>query len=435
MSTASPKVISFSKIKKSNISSEKKTRLKKLLDFFREENVLSKLVMQACEKGFLSIPSIFSDNLSHCNNGFYAGQNVLVFKDKYLGKSFFISQLSCLVYSIYDPEENIFFSIEENESRQTKLFRRILFEAKKNDFNDGVFLGVINGYDRPYHYFYDKAPYLLNIGSFDTQNLKILSLRNEAFLKASFFGSKDEIVADSLQEAYQGRSGFYISPGYPLGFKDKVKINDNFDELIKEKFSGSFSDDFYTNEKPTFIWFGMCSEKRRWVERDAAYKKIILKLVHEVEGVFFIFDGLTRPPYKDVNEFCEMPIVKDEINSIQEFVTSLGEPINYVSLVGSCAEEKLKWAFKTDFFISNALTDSMWCSRFARKPGVCYSSAASYTEIHRQHRHPVSLTISHELIKDTGDKKNNWSKMDFSIDPNVFSQCVFDEIQKYYSFI
>lgn len=425
-----PEVVKFSQLGQLSCSSEKKYRVKRLLSFFKKNNVLEILVSQAHSNDRVLAPSIYSDGEAVCNQGFFAGQNVLVFRDIARSKIFYVSQLSCLVYGVFDLDENVFFSVENNPSRQNSLIKNMLAQRVEIDSSKGRFLGVVNGYDRPYHYFYDKLPYLVDLLDSVPKELKVCSLRGGAFIKSIFLGFENEVIVNSLKEAYEhgeekfGGKVFFIDVGHPLGFKNKDKVNESLDSFLRSRVLGSLGGGALHNKRESlYIWLGMCSEKRQWLERDAAYRDLILRIVRRLKSPFFILDGLTRPAHISEREFFELPFVKKEEESVAQFISDFGGGVSFISLLGATAEEKLKKSFMVDFFISNALTDSIWCSRFAKKPGVCYSSSNSYEEIFRQHRHPNSVLIPQEMVAD--QEEGNWSKTNFSIAPNIFSEFAF----------
>jgi hypothetical protein len=323
------------------------------------------------------------------------------------------------VYGILDVDKRIFYSQERNPGRQDALVRQLISKVDVRSRSDGVFLGIINGYQRPYHYFYDKAPFLCNLDPSIISGSKFLSVRDRAFLPASFFGGSDEVIVDDLSEYIDNREGFAIDVGHPYKFEGKIRVNDFFDEKIENIFrSGCVKNETKKNGAPV-IWIGVCQEKRRWVEFHDAIRMLINIIIIDFPNVSFIFDGLTRPEYFDEIDFKNIARVKNDSLAVENVVNSFNG-IDYVNLVGRTAKEKLAWAFKTDFFISNALTDSMWCSRFAMKSGVCFSSRSSESEVFRQHRHPVAHIFPFEYVHDLGDEGENWSKMDFSIDPSLF---------------
>lgn len=94
----------------------------------------------------------------------------------------------------------------------------------------------------------------------------------------------------------------------------------------------------------------------------------------------------------------------------------------YIELFGAKAEEKLQWASIADFFVSNALTDSMWCSLFYRLPGVVHYSPLSLKEVLKTQKHYKSYFLPKEIIQSERKegKPGPWS--DYTIDPLLISK-------------
>ena len=399
----------------------------RVVDYFRDENILSKMLVEASTQNSLTLPSIYTEGIAYCTQGFFCGQNTLVFRDGV--QVFFITQLSSLLYGIFDVSGRVFYSQERNADRQEILIRALMARAAIKNVAHGKFLGVINGYQRPYHYFYDKIPFLYTVEPSLLNRTTFLTVRDKAFLPASFWGGGNEVVVDDLSGYIDSREGFAIDIGHPYGFNKKSHVNDVFDTRVKSNFEASEVIDLSGIDGRLVIWFGVCQEKRRWVELLAAVNMLIERVSFFFPDVFFVFDGLTRPEYVDELEFKSVPRVRQDILTLEEIIFE-SKLVNYISLIGKTAREKLFWAFKTDFFISNALTDSMWCSRFAMKPGVCFSSDSSQSEILRQHRHPKAHLFPFEHVHDLGKEGENWSKMDFSIEPGLFVDFTFSILKE-----
>lgn len=422
MSSDLVKVIKFSEL-----NSVSDRLIVRVVDFFRDENVLSKMLSEAVARNHLTLPSIYGEGNACCVQGFFCGQNTLVFRDGV--QVFFITQLSSLLYGIFDIGGRVFYSQERNPGRQDILIRALLAWVDVKRSSHGKFLGIINGYQRPYHYFYDKIPFLYTLESSLLSRITFLTVRDKAFLPASFFGGENEVVVDDLSGYIDNHEGFAIDIGHPYGFNKKSHVNDILDSKIKGAYEVSKVTSLSGVNGGPVIWFGVCQEKRQWVELLDAVKIFIDRISFSFPNALFVFDGLTRPEYVDEVDFIIADRVRRDVQILEKIVSE-SKLNNYVSLVGKTAKEKLFWAFKTDFFISNALTDSMWCSRFAMKPGVCFSSGSSQSEVLRQHRHPKAHLFPFEHVHDLGDECENWSKMDFSIEPGSFVDFTFSILKE-----
>lgn len=420
---------SFDVVRFCDLDSVRDEKVETLIKFFSDDNVFNIILRQAISTNKISVPSIYSDGVATCERGFFFLQNCLVFVD---GRAcFVVTQLSSLLYGILDLQNKVFYSQEFNLSRQTPLIDGIVNEEKLIRPEGKGFLGVINGYQRPYHYFYDKVPFLSLLDPNLIYASTALSIRDKAFLPALVFGFKSEVIVDDLSEYISRNEGFALDIGQPYRYSQKMFINALFEDRIMRSFSNS-GGELSSGESPQpVIWLGCCQEKRKWVELYDALELFIDEIRKDFPKSLFIFDGLTRPEYMDENVFKGLKRVRNDVSEIMEFVKKFDD-LSFFILAGKSAADKLEWAFRTDFFISNALTDSIWCSRFAKKNGLCFSSRSSQSEVLRQHRHPVATIFPFEKVKDLGPDHENWSKMDFSIDPYDFSKLALSKFKESY---
>src|SRR5690606_15239394 len=86
------------------------------------------------------------------------------------------------------------------------------------------FLGIINAYPRPYHYFRDKLTILLGYEG-ALKGVPILTLEKEAFLSADIVPeAMEEVVSGELNDYLQDQKGFAIDLGGSFNSDHRQKM-------------------------------------------------------------------------------------------------------------------------------------------------------------------------------------------------------------------
>lgn len=337
------------------------------------------------------------------------------------------SFIFCLIQNhsnlaIWFPLKNIYISLyAHNDLIHQHIipkFVSIIFKKAKN-FKDIVFNSppdpkIFLSYPRPFHFFVDLLP-----SYFSLKNQIYLNESNIIYLRESSFFILGDVsdniyeTEDQLNKSIHGNNFYTIKPVRDLINR---KFNDlYYSEWIVKKAIGSVEKNILQNidENQFVLWLSICNEKRSWIESNLGVRKIIEAFSTRKSSIYIVLDGMTSP---------ELEIKKDFVNNsaLKEFelancIIKDYPNIKFLNAVGYNSKEKIELANRTDFFIANFLTDSMYVARFCSKPGVGYgANKADY----KTHRHPQTFIFPSKYVSDLEDDvKGNWSKTGFSIDP------------------
>ncbi|WP_201501240.1 hypothetical protein [Psychrobacter cibarius] len=291
-------------------------------------------------------------------------------------------------------------------------------------------ISLINGYYRPYHYFYDTLQTLEHskISNFN----EIIDLQEIAFLPSSILAPRLNNKVISVEElpAYlknKNSVAIALSSVRPIKGLNFIK---SFSDKIYDRVEATYklSDEFVENN--FIIWIGICQESRQWFEQQTALEGLINKIKALRKDVHFIFDGLTCPHYLNEDEYKYEYCTK-EIELLEEIVKSTGlKSADFSNTIGAHAFKKIYFSKLVDFFITDALTDSIWPATFGKKPGVAYSIERS--EIVQYH--PNTEFVPQEHVIESGDQTGNWARVGFSIDPDFFIDFTISALEQKTSF-
>lgn len=355
----------------------------------------------------------------------YKGNNNYIFFSGYI--DFCIIQRVSLSFAVFFPDISL---IVHRGKKDEKLLSAIeeMINIIEEDF---VFLEsprlfLINGYSRPYHYFYDtmQAYKYWNLSIFS----KFVDLKESAFLPSTVFVSeeKTQVVEYSQLNNYLLSSNAVGFTASSLPSIKNLNFIESFSDYISSLIDKKYQLPVNMNNNDIIIWIGICQESRIWIEQEAAILKTITKIKSCYKSAFFVFDGLTCPHYLDSEDFIVHKCNK-ELTLLNSIVEKSGfSKEDYISLIGAKAVEKISISEKITFFISDALTDSIWPATFGKKPGVAYSIDRSRLV----HFHPRTTFIPKEVIKEVGDGTESWARAGFSINPDFFSKFVMEQLEK-----
>ncbi len=433
------KLFSYGKIAKApDIDPVLKKRVRKLLILFREDEHIGNLFQQARKKGYVELPSVHSNHLAKCSFSIYsADKNFLRFVDRN-GKIFYIVQNPrYFLHSIYLPDENIIFSNAAGRSQIMPMLRSFhrdlsnvdeleLIESRRN------FLGVINAYPRPYHYFRDKITTLLFLEEY-LANMPILTVQNQAFLDADLINNGPEYrITGSLNSYVMQHQGFALDPAGPLS--PTYRNNMQFAAAsIRSKVCGKYENSELAellDKQTPIIWFGICSQKRVWLNQNSTIATIIDSIIEEYPDALFIFDGLTAPVGVNEEEY-KNTVAADEVRNLENILAKVkySDRVKYVSLVGAHADKKIFAGNKVDYFLSSALTDSIWVAHFNRKRGLAYLATVANSD---EHSHPKTFIVPEEYVQDEENvESKNWSAVNYRVDSDFLCWSVLNGLSQW----
>lgn len=344
---------------------------------------------------------------------------------------FWLAQSNAFVWFIYFPEAEVAI---HRGLMVDELIRSVeMLKNKKVKKNQKSKMYFINGFPRPYHYFYDRTlPFRYLDEGCDSPSF--ISLKESAFLPAkAFYDSADEVVI-SLEEINDfllknNAIAFSLGGGFGVDRKDHIY---HFSDIISERVSDHLEVEAvydFDENSAKFVWIGLCQESRKWKEQVEAISLVVQEIKEKDGEVVFVFDGLTCPHYLSSHDFILEKCSK-EVAVLEEVVEKSGlKNDQVISLVGRKAVEKILWAHRCSFFISGALTDSLWPATFGKLPGVAYSIPRAKIN---GHCHPNTKFIPPSKVREIGKGDGNWARAGFSINAVYFKDFVVGEFSKIY---
>lgn len=341
--------------------------------------------------------------------------------------SFWLVQRVSFAFMVIFPKHKIIVHRGKKDNKLLAAIKDINFFVKKElTLLEDPFFYLMNGYSRPYHYFYDT---MQSYSYWDLSKFsKLLDLKDTAYLPSSVLdvNISSEVISQSEINSYLLKNnaiGFTASSVPSIG---NISFIESFSKYMLSKTNLSNEKISDLENKNILIWIGICQESRCWIEQKEALVKLIKDLNHCYKDILFIFDGLTCPHYLNSTDFITRKCSK-ETELLDNIIKESGlTSKDYFSLIGAKALEKINISHNITFFISDALTDSIWPASFGRKPGVAYSIERAKAV----HFHPKTYFIPNEEIKEIGDGTGNWSRVSFSIDPNFFVEYTLNALSK-----
>ena len=350
------------------------------LKTLRKTDALTTFILACNQSCNSSFPSLSGDkNGSICYSSISRkSYNLLFFFDTICCEHFVLVQNTSFVSAIYFPDKNVFLYGSKGES-----YYRGILEDEEEDIGgrmrgfsseDRYDYFLINGYPRPYHYFYDITPTIIE-SLLSNGKIKIATKKELAFLSGKELTSMvGGGVSYDYEDVVRRKESVMILPGQVV----KKDAEEKIAPLKKFILGGCFSSS-RRRYGVVNLWIGLCSEKRFLLN----FYEVIDFLINEFSGrgrLVVFCDGLTSPSGYETSLFRNM--FCDEEIKVYKKLLNLYPDVSFVDLVGAKAGEKIKAASRIDYFFSNALTDSMWCSAFFDKKGIVYCSPRAELKYH-----------------------------------------------------
>lgn len=363
----------------------------------------------------------------HCRPVFsyYKNSNNYIFFNGDL--SFWLVQRINTAFVVMFPYQKLVVHRGSNNEKISTVIDDISFLMnEKLKFISEPKFCLINGYPRPYHYFYETLQAFKN---FDLSLFsEVVDVEESAFLPSTLFVSKDnnKVVSQGMLNNYLSENNYIGLAATAMNSVNQIdfleKFSDEISTVICDNTQLSIID--YAN-KP-IVWIGICQSSRIWIEQEEALIKSINKIKNSYPNAFFIFDGLTCPHYLNSEKFV-IEKCSGETNLLSSIIAKTKVIENqYLSVIGAHATKKISLSQKIDFFISDALTDSTWPAAFGKKPGIAYAIQRARIV----HSHPKTIFIPKDKVEEVGDGTGNWARVSFSIDPDFFSEFVLEHLNQ-----
>jgi hypothetical protein len=430
-------IIDFSALASANLDSSLKKRISIFVLAMRQGDPFSDAVLSAAEHAAILSPGLFSGESSECRASlFIAGRNVLVYLSG--GNPFYLVQGVNYLAGLYLPSKKIYIRCSGQidiidfvcrlNSEVERLSLPACIPAK------GRFLGVlVNCLSRPYHFFYDYLGALsvsLQVQGIDEAIPRYIYPAGQMFYDVNriFNTNKPMIFLDSADQKFNDEifaiGGYLIQPAHAMGIKN---VPSNLDRRIVDLSIKDYSDSYLLNElKQCFpiLWFGICGEKRAWLEQLDAIEKITKKLSNVYPKLAIIIDGITSPLNSNRSSLAAK--LKKDFELYGELMARLPSSLKVLSLIGETADVKIAAATKVDGFLTSSLTDSMYVARYCKKWGVSHHSNRA---VPQQHIHPNTLFVPQQMVKDLAeDSDKRWDKVDYSINPDLVASLFIDRL-------
>lgn len=300
------------------------------------------------------------------------------------------------------------------------LEKKGLLSQKNNQFQGFLF----GGHVRPYHQVYDCSltfnelclksnrkkiinsdisffPARLFPGDVETWNVMRLSRKDKGFFLLS--------CRDGLAKEKQLRAFFKRVQDFAGLEKERLQVNPGY----------------INPQGKLVIWLGTNFMKRSFVEQEEFFDFFIQRVLQLSSNVLFVVDGVTATLGQNKKQLQDNNLVQEK-RFVERLITKHNLKGKLVSLIGERAIDKLAYASFADFFVTNALTDSMWCSAFFRKPGVLHYSPLALSEALITQRHYKAYFIPKNMISSERKKGKPSPWADYSINPSELSTLCFD---------
>lgn len=453
-------VIVYNQIKdlmKSNkFNNRERGRIKKLYSLIKDSEFSNKLLEMAIIKNEIFVSSVFGGGLASCKESIYLNEyrkNFLRFIDG--NETFYLIQHK-KVTGIYFPTRNAFIRIAsvknmtpEMQVRDlnreiVRLFDKVLNRSKHRD--SVTLYGVLVSYVRPFHYFTELLPALHNFRRKNDPKVfykipKIISFEEGMFysIKNLYSLPCDEQVVDKneLNDLLLINNGFTIHPSYNYSHSADPLISDLnkllIDKSINNLLYDSVERENFEKLKDCYplLWFGVCGEKRSWIEQIDGIAMIVREVHKLYPDVGVVLDGLTSTAVQNETQFKKEKAKKD-IEVSEQIIKRVNPSIPVFNLIGSTSAKKIAYASQIDFFLTGYGTDSMYVARICRKHGVGHINNIMNAAVHK---HPFTYKIQGEFVKDILNNESNeaGTHISYSIKPENVCSIFMEKLQNFLS--
>jgi hypothetical protein len=305
---------------------------------------------------------------------------------------------------------------------------------------DNHFDGVIASHSRPYHFYYDIWPVLVEISEKPPLAARIphIIMRSDHdFNHAdSLFDKSKCLILDSadINKRALNEHKWFIHVGTRLALQNR---------FIYERVDNALVNAAINNPNPAaikrlkqlatcypIVWIGVEGQKRSWLQQVDGYNYILTQLHKKYPQLGVIFDGWTLPITPSPSSIHE---VEKDTQVVDSIIRKISNKIKVVSVVGETSAVKLAVGYRANFFISNFATGSMHISRILAKSGFGHLSRR-FSEISlRQamhiHRNNNVYLLPQSYVKDEDESiQHDW--VSYSIDKKKFYQFIEAKLDK-----
>lgn len=377
------------------------------------------------EQNFISIKSPFNDSILKSKFNYISGFfNFIRFDDE--EESFYIIQGFDPLCGIYFPKRSLLVSFNTfvnvipcrsfivNTLRQLPLFYENYLASENYNFG-----GYFVSHARPWHYFYNVLPGLINVQENVKPKCIITRKGGDFFPVPKLFEHKLEVIelhSIPWLKLQSNKSVFCLNPGIRFTSYTK-KFEDNFVSRVKMTISPLDNiGDIFNITKPT-IWIGFQGQKRSWLEQVEGLFKCVAFMAEKNEGLNVIVDGWTSPINSSESDIEQIELDNKLCEDFKVLCKSSEYEINIKSIIGESAYVKMQYAAIIDKAITNYATGSLYTARFYKKSSLCHLNKVMNKE---HHFHEASYSIPDDLIVDIENKSDISHYISYSICPQKF---------------
>lgn len=252
-----------------------------------------------------------------------------------------------------------------------------------NYFGGSSVNGWICSQPKPYHFFYDHAPYIQDyLGEAATEE-KIITTEEGCFSDIKAFSKKHHIEIFKVIPKITPPGCFNVSiarDNFPerAYHKETLEIFDNYFRLFSQEKYGALCQ-WEGGEKSIKVWVFDAGSKRKWLNRGSFIDSLKSFFLTKFPSIKFLIinDGMTRPYF-----------YHESSSLITCSSGSLGG-IDTLCSVGLYYHFKYVLASGCDIFITDAATSSIIPARFLKRRVFCLVSDDSVS-VHKGHSHYAS---------------------------------------------
>lgn len=429
-------VLSSSKLKSAGLAPASHARLSALVETCCSPRFGLDLVAGAVA-GRVAIASPFGSGTATCQESIPldGSVNCLRFVDG--EQTFHVFQVVSSADAIYLPGENLLISMNSIAESHVALLQAAIIgnlSALLRYASAGNrFAGVIASHSRPYHFFYDIWPSLLELhGQADLAGKipAVVMRRSHDFVPPSAlpgFPVVSVMEPRDIFDASVGAGGFFLHLGVLKRLRRNADYISGDDHLVQLATTlpgkqAAQVQKTLANCYPV-VWVGVEGQKRAWLEQAEGLAVILNELAGRFPRLGVILDGWTMPftPTRSLARQADLD------RAVAKKITrSLPSRVRHASVIGATPLTKLAVGQRADFFISNLSTGSMYVSRMLGKPGFCHISNASSAIMLRQsmHVHPnrAVFLLPAGFVQDQPgeDADTRHDRISYSIAPGDF---------------
>lgn len=348
---------------------------------------------------------------------------------RFTGKEvFFVFQDNFSAEAVYLPQRGQIIRFKQGrhfERKIKKFLAEIVGDLLKYSCyfanEKSSFAGIFLAHKSPYHYYAFKVAPVLGFAK--TLNSECFSVYSE--VGKNFLSWQDilpnniskEVVLDSysdLKDHALENGLFYFQPGIHISkqYNDLVKAADCYLHGRVSTLCNDYSVVKKAKELRShcdfFVWLGITTGKREWIEEEPALIEFIERLAERFEKIAIVFDGWTSTLDREGGNESSAPVLYSEDSArVARILEHVPRNISAISLVGETVYSKIAVGSLVDFFVSNHATGSLWVSRICQKPGVTHISNSALNASRRMHIHPQAVEFPPELVTDLPTSENS----------------------------